>query len=216
MFKSTLVMTAVVAILGTGAMADIFMDPNWDVSGPYSTRTVYEFDDSNRTPSPDSEYNLFGSASATVTNGWWAYYFGAPSGWQPGEPGQGVWVMDDQTAKIEVVVPNCPGGPHKYIWIQLTWFSNVGGSPTITVESADDSDSTSTPVYDQTFTVRDSATWHHSAYMLELVPNPDVETITITGLINVDELVIDTFCPEPATLTVLGLGGVMALVRRKR
>ncbi len=74
--------------------------------------------------------------------------------------------------------------------------------------------------------------WYHSVFEFEVEPNPDYEYITLisknpasTGQnggtnniasIAVDEVVIDTISiPEPATISVLGLGSLL-LARRKR
>jgi len=61
----------------------------------------------------------------------------------------------------------------------------------------------------------DPLSWRETTYDWEVRPNPEWEFFTIGGTINVDEVVIDTWCiPEPATIGLLGVGGLL-LSRRK-
>jgi hypothetical protein len=53
-------------------------------------------------------------------------------------------------------------------------------------------------------------TVNHSVYHIDLHPNPSSEIIHIRGGINVDELVVDTYCvPEPAAWFLLLTGGLL-------
>jgi hypothetical protein len=58
--------------------------------------------------------------------------------------------------------------------------------------------------------------WYEDTFEWRLDFNPPDEIFTISGNIDVDALVVDTWCiPEPTTLSVLALG-VLALLRRSR
>ncbi len=58
--------------------------------------------------------------------------------------------------------------------------------------------------------------WMKSTYVWRYPSNPEWEKFIISGNIYVDALAVDTWCvPEPATIAMLGLGG-MFLARRKR
>jgi len=59
--------------------------------------------------------------------------------------------------------------------------------------------------------------WFESTYTWRIPGNPLDESFTIGGTIDVDEIVIDTWCvPEAATFVLLGLGGSLVVRRRKK
>ena len=60
--------------------------------------------------------------------------------------------------------------------------------------------------------------WFETTYKWEIHPNPPDEFFVLSGNINVDQLIIDTWCiPEPSAglLTVLG-GGLLLVLRWRR
>ena len=132
-------------------------------------------------------------------------------------------VIDDRqgvvplSGEIDVLIPNYwELRPWKDIQIHLTWKPAgldliLPDKPLVGV----------TPGYDpyKVFTVSTSENlglgWVYSLYEIEVIPNPPEEWIAIKGDILVDELVIDTVCvPEPVTIALLGLGGLVVLHRR--
>ncbi len=65
----------------------------------------------------------------------------------------------------------------------------------------------------------DNTNWYTYNGMNEIRPNPDGEWLTfeLVHSTNIEEIVIKTTCmPEPATLGLLAVGGLMMLVRRRR
>ena len=65
----------------------------------------------------------------------------------------------------------------------------------------------------------DASTWYTYNGLNEIIPNPDGEWLTfeLVDSTNIEEIVIKTVCmPEPATLALLGAGGLGILLARRR
>jgi hypothetical protein len=191
-------------------LADDIVPPvDWVRGDDRTTYQRWEFPDNNPTPPPSIYVNEYGIPSTTVTNG----------AWQPIFDGRvGVWTLGLTTpGSIVVDIPNADGGIEKEVWLQLT-YETVEGLPDVTVDGTLGEVIQTIPVGPQGFN------WFHTTWSFLLDYNPRSEQVIISGMqVAVDELVIDTICrlgqeqviPEPATLTLLGLG-VLAVVRRRR
>jgi hypothetical protein len=136
-----------------------------------------------------------------------------------GEAGYGVWPL---SGIIEILVDNHDPRPEtiKLMWLQLTWRpQDLGEKP---IFEYLDPVPISPPeiVGEIIFDQSDPLSWRTTAYAWQLDWNPPDEWITIGGTINIDELVIDTWCvpiPEPGILAIAGVGllGLLSLRRRK-
>jgi hypothetical protein len=123
--------------------------------------------------------------------------------------------------KLYIHIPNTGViDGYKEIYIELTWKGAgnddfIPNQTIICVLTNPDFDFMEMFKKDQ---YQDAASgWYHSTYVIDVYPNPIEEWITIEGDILVDAVIIDTICiPEPATLLLLGAGGLGFFTRRKR
>ena len=124
---------------------------------------------------------------------------------------QGIWPL---SGLMDVIVDNHkPPNWIKEVWVQITWMPQTPGELPI-FENLDPAPVKPPMLLD---CVSLPNGWFHSTYYWEIRPNPPDEVFTITGTINVDELVIDTWCiPEPATMALAALGGCGLIFLRKR
>ena len=197
--KIVILCTAVILGAGSTAFADLV--PPWR-GDDGSTFQQWDFSTNNPTPPPDVVDNPYGTPLLRVTSiGDWI-------------PGPGAWPL---SGEIDVYIPNWPElRPEKEIWLQLTWKATdvdpfLPNEPLIGVAPF-----TSMNIFhmeDQDL----GNGWVHTPFKINIWPNPFEEWITIKGDILVDQLTIDTICiPEPATLALLGIGGLITLIRKRR
>ena len=135
----------------------------------------------------------------------------------------GAWVLG-YGGEIEILIANRPEPLQmKEIFLQVT-FKSLGdplsGDPYPMIHAGSYVDGGSVAWQDAyqvppTTVLGDG--WFHEVSRVDLFPNPDAEIVKIGGGIMIRELVIDTRCiPEPATLSLLALGGLAILRRRRR
>jgi hypothetical protein len=219
-FSKTILATALVLVIfpmAAAVLADDLNPPLWR-GMPGTTFQQWEFSVDDRTPDPDLVVNPYGDPQMTVS----------PTKWPDNETGwewapmfagrQGVYSL---SGNIHVTIPNQDmQNPEKHIRFQMTWFFqeefNWGEKPeyrpyvTSPLGGGD--------IY---FNLMEEDIvgngWHHTTFDVVIYPNPPFETITLSGAYYVDEVVIDTICPEPSTivLTLMGLIG-LAIMRRWR
>lgn len=123
-----------------------------------------------------------------------------------------------RTVPVKIVIPNNPDpNLYKVIFWQMTSDKSAtpqGNSPTTnppgTPSAADPPQSAHGD---------GTSNWYTYAGINTISPNPPSETLTfgLANSTNIEEIVIKTICmPEPATLGLLGAGGLIALIRRRR
>ncbi len=205
--KVVLVWAVVGLFLAAPALGDDLYPPPW--RGEWSTTSQYwEFMTPNLGPlqpdgSPAGGQPWLPSTNVVVTPyGDWISY-------DPISGREGIWPL---SGEIDVTVDNHnPPNLYKWVWVQLTWRPQQPNCEPSICEF--------NPLPVGCPEIKSEITlpggWYHTTYFWEIRPNPPDEFFTIRGFIDVDELVVDTWCiPEPGTLGLLVLGS-LALLRRR-
>ncbi len=227
-----LVGLAVSVTLAAPVYADDFLPPDWRGKGGTSW-VQYEFLNDDPNPEPDNGFTPFGPPSLVVNQGtveaavptqvssWFSLNPPYNPNANPNDPsGYGWW---NAGHGIDVYMPNSPRlNPHKEIWLQLTWATQVVGNvPGIVVEHPfGTTPLITTPlvrqvVFEELPGENEGLKVYHDVYHIDLHPNPPWELIRIAGDVDIDGIVIDTWCvPEPASMALLALGSL--LLRRRR
>ena len=201
----------IVLLLSCSAYATLSdLNPSsWRTSPPgQSTTTMqaWSFDDISNPTAPELVYNSFGTPTLNVSSETYLQSYMGHNG------------IYRYTAigEISMYIPNSGNndpGTWKEIWIQIIYSDPYGVGFEIPIATV--------PGYDSFARVSSQSLDNYymlDTYSIKIIPNPPGEEIialTIQCAMYVDEIVVDTICvPEPATIVLLGLAGL--LIRKKR
>lgn len=214
------VAVVVACCLFSTAWADDVVPPPWR-GDANTTFQEWEFltNDNPAAPLAGNLSNPYGSPSAAITvgtlgSGWWATYPPIAGG------REGVWDIGQGDGQIVLTIPNSADtGPltWKEVLVQIAYYKDLTGAPTIDVPGASLSDSGSQLVE----TVPSWGQWWVDWSLWRIEPNPLEETIIISGndpnMSMIDQIVVDTqSVPEPASFLLMAFGGVSFLFRRRK
>ncbi len=139
----------------------------------------------------------------------------AAAGWLATDLGRpGVWPL---SGEMHFLIENyLLANPIKKVQMQLVWRpQDLSALPEQEPDLLFINPSISSPLLRADLPLE--SPWTHTTYTWEYRPNPTFEEFILLGSINVDQVVIETWCtvPEPTTLALLALGG-LAVMRRRR
>ena len=129
------------------------------------------------------------------------------------------WQALYENIPMSFEIPNQPvPNDIKYVFVQVT---STLAPITVNVMGAGPGASYRTGTWDTGLppTQHPNEEWYTYTHGLTIEPNPEIEYVDIyfPAGAYVEQVVIDTICiPEPATLALLAVGGMMALARRRR
>jgi hypothetical protein len=168
-----------------------------------TTEVVWRFNEPDLTPLPDVVSNPYGDPLLVVDSCYWIDMIDGHTGVFP------------LSGQIDVYIPNRDViDGYKDILLTLIWKSStidtiLPDDPLVAVTPFD-----SMQMYRDDMDLGDG--WTQTLFTITIWPNPIEEWFTIKGDIMVDELSIYTECiPEPATISLLGLG-ILTLLRKRR
>lgn len=207
--KTLLAVLAVVVAVSVPALADDKQPPPWTRGDDRTTFERWEFSDTNPAPLPDQLLNPYGVPQTTIVPK-------PGASWLPVYDNRiGVWPL---SGYMDIVIPNVRDHLDwdKHLWVQLTWELEGSQLPIIGVQGPTGELVLGKFIEEDSFDGEPGHPWFHTTWEIILPFNPPEEILHIAGDIMVDELVVDTICvPEPITLSLLALGG-LALLKRRR
>ena len=227
--KKTLIILVALAFMTAPAMAkDLGPLEGWDRAAPNSTFEHWDFNMPDMPSFPDAGlWNPNGEPFAELDpTGWeWSEAWECPPELNPNGFVSGWHCTNPDGGEITLTIPNTPDkNMEKRMFIQITSTKvpsdvTVSGSDAAGGGYTSGTFSTGRPMSGIPGPAPFGGSWYVYNYGRTIRPNPESEKVVIKVpyCTVIDQIVVDTECvPEPATMSLLILGGIGALVRRRR
>jgi hypothetical protein len=222
-----LVLLALLSVLVGQVRADL-VAPSWRGTAG-TTYADWDFTTAATTAAPETYTNAYGTPQANISlgygaSGYWTSYPPPSPLFSGGSPG--IWDVGRGTqpgysdGSITLTLPVSAGaaGGTTNIWVQAVYYAAIDGAPTVDVVGATEIPGTSN---DSLLATLPSpwGSWHVSLTEWQLPSAQTSVQAVLTGNHEgtmFDSIVVDTqVVPEPASLTLLGLGTLALIVRRR-
>jgi hypothetical protein len=206
------VVTGIAALFVKSAFADDIQPPWWR-GLPGTTSQMWEFLQPANPALPDGPAP--GGLPPWPSTKIEVFPLGSWTPFDPASGRLGVWPLSGEMW-VTVDNYNLPN-PVKYMWVQVTWQDMLGYPSTGPILTGFNPMYATPPGLTAVPPVDLGLGWYETTFMWEIRPNPLDEFFILGGNINVDQLVIDTWCiPEPSALALLGGGLLLLLTWRRR